>query len=93
MRHFTVSQTASLLTRTTGEIILPHTLSNLLYKRLLDATRCPIVGRCRMIPIDYLSTVERVLRNRGLIRQGWETGCPSRNDSRPGSESSSGATE
>ena len=72
MQHFTVSQTARLLTRSTGETVSPQTVSDLFYKRYRDDDRCPIVGRCRLIPDDYLPTIERVLRQRGCLGQGQE---------------------
>lgn len=67
MKRLTISQTARRLSRKTGQTVSPQDLSNLFYKRCLDDERCPIVGRCRPIPEEYLPTIERVLRERGLV--------------------------
>ena len=61
MRKFTVSQVAREISRRTGRTIPPHTISNLFYRRQLDDLRCPIVGRVRLIPEDYLPVIERVV--------------------------------
>ena len=42
-------------------------IGDLFYKRYLDDDRCPVVGRFRLIPEEYLPTIERVLRERGLL--------------------------
>jgi hypothetical protein len=47
----------------------PQVLSNLFYRRVLDDARCPVVDGRRVIPADYVSVIERVLRERGLIRE------------------------
>jgi hypothetical protein len=47
----------------------PKDISDLLYRRRLDDARCPIVGGRRLIPLDYLPEVERVLRDAGYLRQ------------------------
>jgi hypothetical protein len=49
--------------------ILPRLISDLFYSRLLDDSRCPIVAGRRLVPEDYLPTIEAVLRDRGLIEQ------------------------
>lgn len=67
MQSLTVSETARYLSRRTGETVSPQAISNLFYKRRLDDDRCPIVGRFRLIPADYVPTIERVLRERGLL--------------------------
>ncbi len=67
MRSLTVSETARQLSRQTGKTVSPQAISNLFYKRRLDDERCPIVGRFRLIPADYVPTIERVLRERGLL--------------------------
>lgn len=61
MRKYTVSQVAREISRRTGHTIPPHTISNLFYRRQLDDLRCPIVGRSRLIPEDYLPNIERVV--------------------------------
>ena len=78
MRSFTVSETARHFSRKTGETISPQDLSNLFYKRHLDDERCPIVGRIRLIPEDYLPAIERVLLERGLLSDSivTDTGLP-----------------
>jgi hypothetical protein len=42
----------------------PSLLSNALYRRELDAKRCPLVGARRMIPADYLPQIALWLRRR-----------------------------
>jgi hypothetical protein len=56
MKYFTVSEVA----RQMG--VPPRVISDLFYRRRLDDARCPILGGRRLIPSDYLSEVERVLR-------------------------------
>ena len=49
--------------------ISPSALSILFYRRAFpgqDAT-CPVVAGRRMIPVDYMPTIESVLRRKGLI--------------------------
>jgi hypothetical protein len=45
-----------------GEPVRAREVSDLLYQRKLNPSRCPIVGRVRLIPRDYLSEVKRVLQ-------------------------------
>ncbi len=67
MHMLTVSEVARLLSRKTGRTVSPQVISNLFYKRLLDDDRCPVVGRFRVIPEEYLPSIEHVLRGRGLL--------------------------
>ena len=67
MRMLTVSEVARRLSRETGQTISPQVISNLFYKRLLDDDRCPVVGRFRLIPEDYLPDIERALRSRDVL--------------------------
>jgi hypothetical protein len=46
----------------------PKDISDLLYRRRLDDARCPIVGGRRLIPLDYLPEIERVLREAGYLQ-------------------------
>ena len=62
MAHFTVSQAARQLSQKLGRTVAPQTISNLFYRRQLDDNRCPVVGRIRLIPSDYLSTIELALQ-------------------------------
>ncbi len=71
-QQLTVTDAADELSAQAGEMIRPRDISDLLYKRILDVNRCPIVGDRRMIPRDYLPTVLEVLRMRGLITPGEE---------------------
>ena len=66
MKMLTVSQVARRLPQNTGRTISPQIISNLFCKRLLDDDRCPVVGRCRAIPEDYLLDIEQALHARGL---------------------------
>ena len=65
--QLTVTEAASELEEQAGVTVRPRDISDLLYKRILDVNRCPILGDRRMIPRDYLPTVLEVLRMRGLI--------------------------
>ncbi len=49
--------------------IPPRNISDLFYARKLDDGRCPIVGGRRLIPLDYLATVEAALRRAGHLPQ------------------------
>jgi hypothetical protein len=48
----------------------PKDISDLFYQRKLDDNRCPVVGGRRLIPEDYVSVVETVLRSHGLVQAG-----------------------
>lgn len=50
-----------------GVEIPPQKLSDLFYRRILNATRCPVVGGVRRIPADYLPAIEAVLEARGML--------------------------
>ena len=50
----------------------PKDISDLLYLRKLDDSRCPIMGGRRMIPADYLPEIEAVLRAAGRLPQSVE---------------------
>lgn len=49
--------------------IPPRRISDLFYARKLDDRICPIVDGRRSIPIEYLPTVENVLRETGVLKQ------------------------
>lgn len=68
MEVFTVSEVARILSRRTGQTVSPQCISNLFYKRLLDDDRCPVTGRCRLIPEEYLPEIEQALGRRGVLR-------------------------
>lgn len=42
----------------------PKTLSDMLYLRRLDISRCPLLGGRRMIPADYVPQIERLLNRK-----------------------------
>lgn len=67
MDCFTVSEVARDISRRTGATVPPHVISNLFYRRQLEDSRCPIVGRFRLIPADYIPTIEAVLCHLGII--------------------------
>jgi hypothetical protein len=50
-----------------GVDIPPQRLSDLFYRRKLNATRCPVVGGVRRIPADYVPVIEQVLEQRGFL--------------------------
>ena len=51
----------------TGCTVHPQQISNLFYRGHLDNDRCPIVGRARLIPVDYIPEIVAELRRRGLL--------------------------
>jgi hypothetical protein len=59
--HLTVSEAA----RRWG--VPPRVISDYFYARRLDDRRCPIVGGRRLIPTDYLPSIEVVLRQAGHL--------------------------
>lgn len=54
--------------------IPPRVISDLFYARILNDQLCPVVGGRRLIPGPYVGEIERLLRERGLIRSAEETG-------------------
>ena len=52
-----------------GVDIPPQRLSDLFYRRKLNANRCPVVGGVRRIPAEYLPVIEAVLEARGVLQQ------------------------
>ena len=69
-RRLTVSEAARELTIRHGAVVSPKTLTDLFYRRELDDIYCPIVGGRRLIPEDFMSVVEHVLRRRGHLPGG-----------------------
>jgi hypothetical protein len=61
MSHLSVSEAA----RRIGA--RPKDISDLFYQRKLDDRRCPIVAGRRLIPTDYLPSIEAVLRDLGKL--------------------------
>lgn len=47
--------------------IPPRYISDLFYARVLDDSVCPVSSGRRMIPDDYIPTIEAALRERGLL--------------------------
>ena len=70
------AELSKLFREITGQTVYPHEISNLFYKRHLDDDRCPVVGRCRLIPDNYVSEILRVLIDRGHIVANDELGGP-----------------
>ena len=66
--YTTVGSLARDMGEKTGAAVRPSDITNLFYKRILDEDRCPVLGGRRLIPVDYVPVIERVLRERGLIR-------------------------
>jgi len=50
-----------------GVEIPPQRLSDLFYRRIFNAARCPVVAGVRRIPADYLPAIEAVLETRGIL--------------------------
>ena len=66
--HFNVSEAARRLSRCLGAEIPPRDISDLFYKRQLRDDLCPIVGGRRLIPDDYLPTIQKALLRRQSSR-------------------------
>jgi hypothetical protein len=64
----TVSEVARDIEGRTGQAVSPQDVSNLIYRRVLDHRRCPMVGRVRAIPPDYVPQIEQVLHQRGILK-------------------------
>ena len=62
-----ISEVARDLSERIGVVVRPRDVSILFYNRILDDKRCPIQGGRRLIPEDYVATIELALRHRGLI--------------------------
>ena len=77
MQQMMVSQVARDITARTGHTVSPQVVANLFYRRQLDDERCPIVGRFRLIPRDYIPEIEAVLRTRGLLPEDGAAKCKS----------------
>lgn len=55
-----------------GEVALrlgvkPSEISNLFYRQALSHEKCPLVGRQRLIPADYVALIAAELRRRGHV--------------------------
>ena len=46
----------------------PKVLCDLIWLQEIDVERCPLVGRTRCIPRDYLPEIRRLLIKRGKLR-------------------------
>ena len=46
----------------------PRDISDAFYDRVLNDSACPVVGRRRLIPMDYVPTIRKVLRSRGALK-------------------------
>ena len=68
MPYVSVSGAARQISDEVGCPISPPQISNLFYRRHLDDKRCPIVGRSRLIPVDYIPAIVAELRRRGLMQ-------------------------
>ena len=61
METFTVSRLARRFD------VPPQKISDLFYRRKLSDSVCPVVDGRRQIPAEYVPTVERVLRENGVL--------------------------
>jgi hypothetical protein len=50
-----------------GVEIAPQKVSDLLYRRKIPASRCPVVAGQRRIPDDLVPQIERILQERGIL--------------------------
>lgn len=69
MSVLSVSDAARKISAENRCIVAPNVISFLFYRRLLDDERCPIVGRARLIPADYIPVIVAELRRRGLLTE------------------------
>jgi hypothetical protein len=67
MAFFTVSDVARDISSRCGQPVSPQVIANLFYRRELDDGRCPVVGRQRLIPPDYVPAIEAALRLHGRL--------------------------
>jgi hypothetical protein len=59
------------VTETTRKLgVLPRVLSDLFHAEKLDRDRCPIVGKRRVIPADYVPIIKAKLRELGKVKDG-----------------------
>jgi len=58
----TVGEASREIEQRFGISVAPRTLSDMLYRRALDAKRCPLQAGRRMIPADYLASIASILR-------------------------------
>jgi len=49
--------------------VAPRVLTEFFYRRLFRDDLCPVVAGRRLIPQDYLTEIERVLRREGKLPQ------------------------
>jgi hypothetical protein len=49
-----------------GLSVTPHTLSNLIYRRVLAAGEVRLIGGRRMISVDYMPALAALLRERAV---------------------------
>lgn len=49
--------------------VAPRKISDLFYARRLDDERCPVIDGRRIIPADYVPTVEAALHDAGELPQ------------------------
>lgn len=56
--------------------VAPRQISDLFYRRKLSDFVCPVVDGRRMIPPEYVPTVERVMREVGILTKQEPTQCP-----------------
>ena len=71
-----VSGAARRISAETGVPTAPRQISDLFYQRKLDDETCPVVGRFRIIPESYLSTIKDVLRQQGRLTEAVAETCP-----------------
>jgi len=49
--------------------VRPKVICDLLWTRAIDSDRCPLIGRTRAIPVEYLPTIHAVLVAKGKLPQ------------------------
>lgn len=65
MNLMTVSEVARQIETRLGRTIPPRQISDLFYSRRIDDSRCPVIGRNRVVPVDFIPVIEQALLNKG----------------------------
>ena len=64
---YTVGEISAELHHRYGVEIAPQKISDLVYRRKIPASRCPVVCGVRQIPRDLLPLIESVFAERGIL--------------------------
>lgn len=67
---YSVSDVAALLRRDHGIHVAPRVISDLLYRRAINADICPILSGRRVIPGRVVADIADLLRRRAAAKDG-----------------------